>query len=71
MKPLVPSMKLKLSNPAAAGVEHAARMMRDEYRQRFIDELNEAIIQVMFKYHADDEVKWFSMVESPLLKLEE
>ncbi len=64
-------MKLKLSSPAAAGVEHAVRMMRDEYRQRFIDELNEAIIQVMLKYRADDEVKWFSMVENPLLKLEE
>ena len=56
-------MKLKLSSPAAAGVEHAVRMMRDE--------LNEAIIQVMLEYRADDEVKWFSMVENPLLKLEE
>ena len=35
------------------------------------DELNEAIIQVMLEYRSDDEVKWFSMVENPLLKLEE
>lgn len=64
-------MKLRMTNPAAAGIEHAVGMMRDEYRQRFMSELNDAIIQLMLKYQAEDEVKWFSMIESPLFKLEE
>ncbi|GJA39640.1 hypothetical protein ACET9Q_12820 [Aeromonas caviae] len=56
---------------AQAGINRAAAQMRDRARERFMEELNEAIVAHMRRYGADDEVTWFGMTERPILRYEE
>ncbi|BCK65681.1 hypothetical protein KAM338_22950 [Aeromonas caviae] len=56
---------------AQAGINRAAAQMRDKARDRFMEELNEAIVAHMRRYGADDEVTWFGMTERPVFRYEE
>lgn len=64
-------MTILVNQGSMAGLNRAVAQMKDQYRERFMRELNELIITHMIRYGANDEVKWFEMVERPPLRYED